>query len=321
MTFNKNGYQYTIDRATGELLVAEGVRARQLGHRESTWRPDVPVVDPTKLTGASKGNVKNIVPASRAGRARLRPLPIRRARDYSTLDRQSVHGLHREAGERIRGTPFIGVSTPYYAGPGGNIGAFIAWDAAPGKRVWEIKEKYPVWSGALVTAGDLAFYGTLDGWFKAVDARTGKCSGVQSGLGRRGRSDHATAAPTANNTWRCMPASAAIGCCSLVTSRSDDPADVREPAGCRQGPRAVHQPGRHGLGLRARDERRQGAGSPARGGLWWGAPRSASSPAGGADRSGRAPARGPRGSDLAGGELHRRERARRAAGQPNSDAV
>jgi glucose dehydrogenase len=31
-----------------------------------------------------------------------------------------------------------------------------------------------VWSGALVTAGDVVFYGTMDGWFKALDARTGK---------------------------------------------------------------------------------------------------------------------------------------------------
>ncbi len=53
------------------------------------------------------------------------------------------------------------------------MGAFIAWDAATGGRVWEIKERFPVWSGALATAGDLAFYGTLDGWFKAVDARSG----------------------------------------------------------------------------------------------------------------------------------------------------
>ena len=30
-----------------------------------------------------------------------------------------------------------------------------------------------MWSGTLVTAGDVAFYGTMDGWFKAVDARTG----------------------------------------------------------------------------------------------------------------------------------------------------
>jgi alcohol dehydrogenase (cytochrome c) len=29
-------------------------------------------------------------------------------------------------------------------------------------------------SGALATAGDLVFYGTTDGWFRAVDARNGK---------------------------------------------------------------------------------------------------------------------------------------------------
>ena len=40
-------------------------------------------------------------------------------------------------------------------------------------KVWGIKEPFPVWSGALATAGDVVFYGTLDGWFKAVDARDG----------------------------------------------------------------------------------------------------------------------------------------------------
>jgi glucose dehydrogenase len=37
-----------------------------------------------------------------------------------------------------------------------------------------VKEDFPVWSGALVSAGDVAFYGTMDGWFKAVDAKTGE---------------------------------------------------------------------------------------------------------------------------------------------------
>ena len=31
-----------------------------------------------------------------------------------------------------------------------------------------------MWSGALATAGDVAFYGTMDGWFKAVNARSGE---------------------------------------------------------------------------------------------------------------------------------------------------
>jgi len=60
----------------------------------------------------------------------------------------------------------------------------MAWDAATGRKVWENKEPYPNWSGALVTAGDVAFYGTLDGWFKSVDARTGK--GVVEVQGRFG---------------------------------------------------------------------------------------------------------------------------------------
>ena len=57
--------------------------------------------------------------------------------------------------------------------------AAIAASSWPGirskrKKVWSIHEKFPVWSGALVTAGDVAFYGTMDRWFKAVDAKTGK---------------------------------------------------------------------------------------------------------------------------------------------------
>ncbi|HEX3952845.1 MAG TPA: PQQ-binding-like beta-propeller repeat protein, partial [Stellaceae bacterium] len=41
------------------------------------------------------------------------------------------------------------------------------------KKAWEVHEPLPVWSGAVVTAGDVVFYGTLDGWFKAADAKTG----------------------------------------------------------------------------------------------------------------------------------------------------
>jgi alcohol dehydrogenase (cytochrome c) len=61
-----------------------------------------------------------------------------------------------------------------YAGPGGNRGIFSAWDPVKAKTVWSINEMFPVWSGTVVTAGDVVFYGTMDGWFKAVDARNGK---------------------------------------------------------------------------------------------------------------------------------------------------
>jgi alcohol dehydrogenase (cytochrome c) len=73
----------------------------------------------------------------------------------------------------IAGTPFVGAEVLMKAGPGGNRGEFTGWDVNAGKVLWSIKEKYPVWSGSVVTAGDVAFYGTMDGWFKAVDANSG----------------------------------------------------------------------------------------------------------------------------------------------------
>ena len=130
----------------------------------------------------------------------------------------------------LKGTPFIGANSPYMAGPGGNLGAFIAWDAATGKKVWENKEEFPSWSGALVTAGDVVFYGTLDGWFKSADAKTGKVLSkfkVGSGVvgnpmtyrGPDGRQYVAVYAGIGGD-WALLSGDV----------RSDDPADTRPPA-------------------------------------------------------------------------------------------
>jgi glucose dehydrogenase len=54
------------------------------------------------------------------------------------------------------------------------MGNFIAWDAGKGRIVWSVPELFSVWSGALATAGGVVFYGTLEGYLKAVDAKTGK---------------------------------------------------------------------------------------------------------------------------------------------------
>jgi alcohol dehydrogenase (cytochrome c) len=73
----------------------------------------------------------------------------------------------------IAGTPYVGANVKMYAGPGGNRGEFTAWDPVNAKAVWKVKEDFPAWSGALATAGDVVFYGTMEGWFKALDARQG----------------------------------------------------------------------------------------------------------------------------------------------------
>jgi PQQ-dependent dehydrogenase (methanol/ethanol family) len=74
----------------------------------------------------------------------------------------------------ISGTPYLGADAKMYAGPGGNRGVFTAWDPVNRRKVFEIKEDLPLWSPALATAGNIVFYGTMDGWFKAIDGRNGK---------------------------------------------------------------------------------------------------------------------------------------------------
>ena len=73
------------------------------------------------------------------------------------------------------GQPYVGATLSMYPAPGGsNMGNFIAWDATKGKIVWSDPEQFSVWSGAMATAGNIVFYGTLEGYLKAVDAKTGK---------------------------------------------------------------------------------------------------------------------------------------------------
>ena len=92
----------------------------------------------------------------------------------------------------------------------------MAWDAVNGKRVWETKEEFLSWSGALVTAGDVAFYGTLDGWFKSVNAKTGEVlSKFKIGSGVVGN-PITYADLTVNSTSPSMPVSAEIWRCSLT---------------------------------------------------------------------------------------------------------
>ena len=74
----------------------------------------------------------------------------------------------------IAGTLYVGAKVVLQPGPGGNRGEMLAWDVAQRKPAWKIKEDLPLWSGALATAGNLVFYGTLDGTFKALDATTGE---------------------------------------------------------------------------------------------------------------------------------------------------
>jgi PQQ-dependent dehydrogenase (methanol/ethanol family) len=169
---DRNGYVYVIDRASGEVLSAEpfvpittstGV---DLKTGRLKYAPDMePQLGRVVRGGcpASPGG-KDWQPSAYSPRTRLLYIP------HQNLC-QDVEVMQTSY---IAGTPYVGADVKMRPGPGGNRGEFSAWDPAGGKKAWSIKEDLPVWSGALVTAGDVVFYGTMDGWFKAVDAKSGK---------------------------------------------------------------------------------------------------------------------------------------------------
>ena len=168
----RNGYIYVLDRRTGEVLSAEpyGYVNTSSGVDLKTGR--IKYNDEKEpITGrvvrqscpASPG-MKDWQPSAWSPVTRLLYIPHQNL----CQDVESVEPNY------IAGTPYVGMNVKMYAGPGGHRGVFQAWDPVAQKEVWSINEDLPVWSGALVTAGNVAFYGTMDGWFKAVNARTGK---------------------------------------------------------------------------------------------------------------------------------------------------
>jgi PQQ-dependent dehydrogenase (methanol/ethanol family) len=168
----RNGYFYVLDRTTGEVLSAtpyvhitssKGVdlkTGRLIPVKEKEPHQGVVVRD---ICPGSPG-AKDWSPSSFSPKTGLIYLP----HNNLCMDFEGVEVSY------IAGTPYVGANVVYKAGPGGHQGLFTAWDPVAARAAWQIKEKYPVWSGALATAGDIVFYGTMEGWFKAVDARSGQ---------------------------------------------------------------------------------------------------------------------------------------------------
>jgi PQQ-dependent dehydrogenase (methanol/ethanol family) len=168
----RNGYVYVIDRANGQVLSADpfvfvnSSSGVDLKTGELKINPDkvTEVGKTVRQICPSANGAKDWNPSAWSPRTRLLYIP----HVNMCMDWQSAEVSY------IAGTPYVGANVVMYGGEGGNRGVFTAWDPVRRTKAWEIKEDLPVWSGALTTAGDLVFYGTMDGWFKAVDARTGQ---------------------------------------------------------------------------------------------------------------------------------------------------
>jgi PQQ-dependent dehydrogenase (methanol/ethanol family) len=168
----RNGYVYVMDRTTGQVLSADPFApiTSSLGVDLESGEY-IPNPEKTPVLGkvirdicpASPG-AKDWQPSAYSPRTGLLYMP----HNNLCMDVESVEANY------IAGTPYVGMNVVMKPGPGGHRGEFTAWHPVERRAVWKIRERFPVWSGAVATAGDVVFYGTMEGWFKAVDARTGQ---------------------------------------------------------------------------------------------------------------------------------------------------
>ncbi|QHQ36500.1 lanthanide-dependent methanol dehydrogenase XoxF5 [Algicella marina] len=180
--FDRNGLGYTMDRVTGELLVAEKydpavnwTTGVDMDPNSDTYgRPAVVAeysteqngedVNSTGICPAALGS-KDQQPAAYSPETELFYVPT----NHVCMDYEPFRVAY------TAGQPYVGATLAMYPAPDshGGMGNFIAWDNLAGEIKWSIPEQFSVWSGALATAGDIVFYGTLEGYLKAVDAETG----------------------------------------------------------------------------------------------------------------------------------------------------
>ncbi|TPM52210.1 PQQ-dependent dehydrogenase, methanol/ethanol family [Mesorhizobium sp. B2-2-4] len=176
--FDRNGFAYTMDRATGELLVAKkydpavnwATEVVMDPKSEQYGRPQVVAKYSTQQNGEDTNSTgicpaalgtKDQQPAAYSPKTGLFYVPT----NHVCMDYEPYKVSY------TAGQPYVGATVSMYPAPGGDgsMGNFIAWDAAKGEIVWSKPEKFSVWSGALATDGDVVFYGTLEGYIKAVD--------------------------------------------------------------------------------------------------------------------------------------------------------
>ncbi|WP_332455443.1 PQQ-dependent dehydrogenase, methanol/ethanol family [Granulibacter bethesdensis] len=180
--FDRNGFAYVLDRVSGMLLQAKPFDPSLNWAKEidlSTGKPvRNPRYEPKEEDKATKGicpsslGAKNEQPAAFSPQAGLFLVPVNRI----CMDEEPFRVSYQA------GQPYVGANLTLYPPPNlppnpprgtKDLGAFIGYEAGQGRIVWTDAEPFSVWSGALATAGGVAFYGTLEGWLKAVNVKDG----------------------------------------------------------------------------------------------------------------------------------------------------
>jgi len=172
--FDRNGFAYVLDRRNGKLVKANKFDPSTNWATSIDLKTGRPVLNPDKMTKADV-NVKEICPAAQ-GAKNHQPAsydPATKlfyvATNHICMDYQAFSVKYKG------GFPYVGALLSMYPADHGNVrGRLIAFNQVTGETKWTINDLFQDYSGPLTTDSGVLFYGTLGGWFKAVDTASGK---------------------------------------------------------------------------------------------------------------------------------------------------
>lgn len=165
---NRNGFYYVLDRTTGKFLNGK------------------PLVKQTWAKGLDDNGRPMVIPGTAPSAEGTKVYPdIGGGNNWWSPSYSPQTGLYYVAAREVgaifyKGDADFKEGAMFNGGGARNIpnderyGALRALDPATGNVVWEFKTVQTSGGGVLTTAGGLAFYGTTEGDFLALDAKTGK---------------------------------------------------------------------------------------------------------------------------------------------------
>jgi len=170
---DRNGIVYTLDRENGDLINAFKIDDTVNWVKKVDLKTGLPVRDPeysTHMDHQATGICPSAMGYHNQGIESYDPNKqlFFMGVNHICMDWEPFMLPYRA------GQFFVGATLNMYPGPKGTLGQVKAMNAVTGKMEWEVQEKFAVWGGTMATAGDLVFYGTLDGYVKARHSKTGE---------------------------------------------------------------------------------------------------------------------------------------------------
>ena len=175
---DRNGIVYTLDRTNGDLVSANKIDDTVNEFKTVDLKTGLPVRDPeygTRMDHLAKDVCPSAMGYHNQGHDSYDPNKqlFFMGINHICMDWEPFMLPYRA------GQFFVGATLNMYPGPKGDrqnyegLGQIKAYNAITGKFKWEKMERFAVWGGTTATAGNVVFYGTLDGYIKARNSDTG----------------------------------------------------------------------------------------------------------------------------------------------------